>query len=97
MKLIILIVSVSRLYDVYHMIHYFRKRNCGPYSTLKKKIFHFTVFFDDEIFFFFPENPRSEIVQNSENNLISSQAIFSLPRQSQGKNKNTDEEIENSF
>ena len=48
-----------------------KERNCDPYSSLVKKIFDLLIFFSNKIFLFFHVYPRSELVQNPENNSIS--------------------------
>ena len=52
-----------------------KERNCDPYSSLVKKIFDVPIQ-SGEIFLFFHVYPRSELVQNSENNSALSPAYL---------------------
>ena len=81
------------MYHLYDITHCFKKWKCGPYSSLKKKMFHFPVLFAAEIFLFSPVTPQSELVQNPANISILSQAIFSLPQ----KFQNIGDKIENAL
>ena len=79
--------SESRLYHLYNAICCFEKRDSCPYSSLKKKIFDFQIFYADKLFSLFPINPLPELVQNLEN--------ISISREYHENNKNPEGEIKN--
>ena len=72
----------------------YQERNCGPYGSLKKKIFHVQILFANKIFLFFPVNPQLELMQNLKNDSLRP-AIFSLSQELQERSKNTRDRIEN--
>ena len=49
------------------MINWFKEQNCGPYSSVKKKI-EVTILFAHKFYLYFFVNRRTELVQNPENN-----------------------------
>ena len=64
----------------------FKERNCGPYSSLKKKYSTFQSSLPTKSFF--RNSSVGTCMQNPENNSILSSVYFSLPQEFQEKNKN---------